>query len=363
MNGLSLLAVAATVLVGIVLVPAGVGAHEGHDASPHPTPSAGSSPAPAAAPAPVTFRIRADARADLGWTGIAHAQPWPAEQHLGFAADCSAGGADCRAVGGSAGDFFGSPVGLSSGGVPVCVVNRLTGPVGGSVQPKTGCGALELHLQSTIYLAEDVAGPCPVCVEDPKPNDGKKEGRCRGGAANERACDTHGVSSLFGATSNDCLPSAGKNVGELPIDLAPLTTGHASLSAKLVCKARSGKDAPRCHCAAQTEAEACTGSPCSPDGRCVDGPIDGICSRAPYRSCRLDSGPAECDALFPGSGECVTSVRPCFNSTIEATGRCDPEHPTYVAVFCTGATRAPTLNAVAGLPGPARLVLPLERLR
>ena len=47
---------------------------------------------------------------------------------------------------------------------------------------------------------------------------------------------------------------------------------------------------------------------------------------------------------------------------ITATGQCDPKTPTYVAVFCTPQTRAAALNSAAGLPGPARLVLPLERV-
>ena len=43
-------------------------------------------------------------------------------------------------------------------------------------------------------------------------------------------------------------------------------------------------------------------------------------------------------------------------------GTCDPATPTYVALFCAGATRAPAVNATAGLPGPARLLPPLERV-
>jgi hypothetical protein len=339
-------------------------AHEGHDTGPHPTATPARDPsAAAAAPAPVVFRVRPEARADLGWTGIAHDQGWPAEQRLGFTLDCNGGGDSCTATGGARGDFFGAPVALSSGGVPACIVNRLRTGVTGRVQPKVGCGELQLYLSSMIFLGEEVARPCPVCRDDATPNDGKRDGRCEGGAASGKPCDAHGTSTLFGATSNDCEPSPGKSAGELTIDLAPLTTGDAKLEAALTCKTgRGGKDAARCFCAAQVEANACTGGPCDASGHCPEGPLDGTCSLAPYRGCRPGTGREDCDAIQPGSGECRIGTRPCFRDTITARGRCDPHTPTYVAVFCVPQTRAAALNSAAGLPGPARLVLPLERL-
>jgi hypothetical protein len=341
-------------------------AHEGHDSGPHPTttPAVNASPAPAAnaAPAPVVFRVQPEARADLGWSGIAHDQAWPAEQRLGFRLDCRTGGDSCAAMGGARGDFFGAPVPLSSGGVPACIVNRLRTGVTGSVRPKTGCGELALYLTATIFLSEDVAHPCPTCRDDATPNDGKREGRCEGGAAAGKACDAHGTSALFGATSNDCEPSAGTSAGELTIDLAPLTTGETKLEASLSCKAGGGKDAARCFCAAQVQANGCIGGRCGANGRCPEGPLDGVCSLAPYRGCRPGTGREDCEALQAGSGECQISVRPCFGESISARGQCDSKTPTYVAVFCTPQTRAAALNAVAGLPGPSRLVLPLERL-
>ena len=341
--------------------------HEGHATGPHPTATAAAGAgtakdAPKAAPQPIVFRIRPEAQADLGWTGISHAQAWPAEQRLAFALDCSAGGARCTALGGTRGDFFGAPIPLSAGGVPACIVNRLRAGVGGRVDPKSGCGDLEIHLASAVFTGEELGRPCPVCAADPTPNDGKREGHCEGGDAKGKPCDAQGMSALLGITSNDCTPSAGKNVGELDIDLAPLTTGEAALGASLSCKIGGGKDAARCFCPAQVEPSACIGRRCGADGRCPEGPLDGNCSKAPYRGCRIGTGPADCEATIPGSGECETAVRPCFGERITATGHCDPKTPTYVAVFCTPQTRAMALNSAAGLPGPARLVLPLERV-
>ncbi len=356
-------------LVGAVLAIAvtctHASAHEGHATGPHPTVSPVPNVSPAAAtrsaPVPITFRIRPDARADLGWTGISHGQPWPAEQRLKFALDCSAGGARCPALGGARGDFFGAPIPLSSGGVPACIVNRLRTGVGGSVDPKTGCGELSLHLSSTIFLGDEVARPCPVCRGDATANDGARGGTCVGGATPGQACDAESAGT-FGATSNDCEPAPGKNAGDLTIDVAPLTTGSVELTPNLTCKAVVGKQAPRCYCAAQAQPNACIGAPCDAAGRCPDGPIDGFCGGAPHRGCLPGSGRAECENVEKGSGECQVGLRPCFGERITASGTCHPERPTYVAVFCTPQTRAAALNSASGLPGPARLVLPLERV-
>lgn len=334
--------------------------------APAPAATADSSPSPAGTPGPpvpLVYRIRPGARADLGWTGIAHGAEWPAEQRLGFAIACRPGEASCRALGGAPGDFFGAPIPLAAGGVPACVVNRLRAGVAGRVEPATGCADLELHLGATVFSGQDTTHPCPVCAEDAAPNDGRREGRCVGGATPGAACDAHGVSTAHGATSTDCLPAGGANVGELVIDLMPLTTGDAGLQAKLSCKAQIGKERPRCSCPAQVQANACIDAPCSSAGDCPGGPVDGTCGGAPHRSCRPGSGRAECEALAAGAGECVARRRACFPDPIAATGTCSPDAPTYVAVFCAAATRAPAINASAGLPGPVRLVLPLERVR
>src|SRR6185436_17575218 len=164
----------ACVLLIAGLVPRGVAAHEGHTTGPHPTATASGATSPGAtAPTPpsaLLYRVRPDAHADLGWTGISHGQAWPAEQRIGFTLDCSAGGDRCKAGGGGRGDVFGSPIPLSSGGVPACIVNRLRTAVTGTVQPTAGCGELALYLTSTVFLANDVAHPCPICRDDPTPN-------------------------------------------------------------------------------------------------------------------------------------------------------------------------------------------------
>jgi hypothetical protein len=348
-----------------LLVAATASAHEGHTTGPHPTATAAAAPAtgsgPPLPPQPMLFRVRPDARADLGWTGISHEQGWPAEQRIGFAAVCKDGDDTCAAVGGKKGDFFGSPIPLASGGIPACVVNRLRAGVTGTVQPKIGCAQLHLELDATVYTGEDMLHPCPVCRDDRTPNDRKRDGTCVGGAADGNACDAHGVTDLFGAVSTDCLPAGKSNVGELALDL-PLTTGDATMRGTLTCKMTMGNDAPPCACPAQVQATACVGGACGDHEQCDDGPIDGMCSKAPGRGCKPGSGRADCEDVLPGSGECKTNVRSCFRPTVPVAGTCDVERPTYAAAFCVPATRAAALNAAAGLPGPARIVLPLERI-
>jgi hypothetical protein len=233
--------------------------------------------------------------------------------------------------------------------------------VTGTVQPRLGCAQLHLQLDATVYTGAELVRPCPVCRNDPTPNDGKRDGTCTGGATKGAPCDASGTTPLLGTVSTDCLPVASTNVGELVLDL-PLTTGDATMRAALTCKMTTGKDAVPCFCPAQVQANACVGGVCGDREQCDDGPIDGTCSKAPGRGCKPGSGRTDCDAVLPGSGECTTKIRPCFRATLPVSGRCDLERPTYAASFCVPATRAAALNAAAGLPGPARIVLPLERI-
>ena len=306
----------------------------------------------------VTYRVRSGAEVDLGWTGIAHHQPWPSEQRLSFTLDCRSGSTTCAAGGGERGALFSPPIPLSAGGISVCVVNRLREPIGGTADPRSGCGELQLRLTSSVVTAPSLARPCPVCAGDPTPNDGRKDGRCDAGPARGTPCDAQSMSTIFGPTSSDCLPP-GSSVGELAIDLTPLTTGAVRRDAGIDCRRDPGRTG-RCFCAGQSQPNACDGGTCGNAEICEEGPADGVCAKAPFRSCGMASD--DCNAGGIDGGACELHPRPCFGGAIVASGTCNPETPTYVAAFCTPATRAAALNATAGLPGPARLVLPLERV-
>jgi hypothetical protein len=277
---------------------------------------------------------------------------------MSMALDCPKDSASCAVGGGARGDLFGAPIPLSAGGISVCVVNRLREPLTGTVDAQRGCGSLALRLTTAVWMGETLARPCPVCAGDRTANDGRKEGRCERGPARAKPCDAHGTSAVFGTTSNDC-PPPGSSVGELAIDLAPLTTGAVRREADVACR-RAGQDG-RCFCPGQLQPNACDTGICDPAETCDGDPVDGVCSKAPFRSCSHASND-ECTADGLDGGVCEPHRRRCFGPTIAAEGTCDPDTPTYVAVFCAPATRAPALNTTAGLPGPARLVLPLERI-
>jgi len=303
------------------------------------------------------YRVIGGSVVDLGWTGIAHRQRWPVEQRIQFELTCT--GESCAVHGGAAGAIFGAPTPLSTGGVPVCVVSRLRAPLAGTVAPKTGCGKLHVALNTTVYTGAEVAKPCPICAGDRTPNDGQKDGRCQGGASDGKSCDANAASALFSMTSNDCLPLPGSAAGTLAIDLAPLTTGSVTLTADRRCKRSSPSDG-RCFCAGQAQPNACESGACGVEE--CDGPVDGVCAHAPYRTCALGTGTRECEDVTAGAGACEERLRRCFRNSITATGTCDPARPTYVAIFCAPPTSAPAINTTAGLPGPARLRLVLEAI-
>ena len=312
----------------------------------------------AAPPVIARYRVADTSTIDLGWTGIAHHQAWAAEQPIELTLDCPAEG-ECAAHGGEAGAIFGAPVPLSAGGVPACVVSRLREPLSGHVGATSGCGELHLALRSTVYSAGDLGRPCPVCVGDRTPNDGRAGGRCSEGESAGKPCDTNAASTLFGATSNACLPLRAAVIGTLTIDLAPLTTGSVHLTADGTCVHSRPGLVDHCYCPKQSQPNACDSGAC--DGKEIcEGPLDGVCARQPFRSCTPGSGKTECEAVFPGAGACEARIRPCFNDTITASGACDRARPTYVALFCAPATQAPGINSAAGLPGPARLRLTLR---
>ncbi len=299
---------------------------------------------------------------DTGWTGIAHNSEATSEATVSVDLnDCNTG--TCN-IDGTAlvGQAFGGPLPLSSGGVPVCVVNKFREAITGTYQCATGCGESAVHITSSVFLVQDIAMPCPTCDGDATPNDGQKGGTCHGGTATVGApCDVNGVSAEFGSTSNDCLPT-GSSVGDLAIDLAPLTTGTLSITADQACVA-AGSVEP-CFCPGQNRPNACDTGMCGADGTCGnDTQIGGLCSNQKFRSCRPDSGTSDCDAVFPGSGTCVTTPRPCFGTNITRTGQCGTVTGTLVSFFCIPATKAPAINTTAGLPGPGALTLPGRQVR
>lgn len=260
--------------------------------------------------------------------------------------------------------LLGPPLPISAGAIPVCVVNRLTGPVTGTANisdsgPNAGEGSVALQLVAAVHNGEAVEQPCPVCLNDPTPRDGVKGGTCKDGVRNGLACDVQGSSQYFGTVSIDCPPSAAKNIGNLSLGFNPATTGETQLAANRPCTDSPGNNC-FCNTCATAAAEPCNtnadcpggvicggrrcvggtnlGAACStasecPSGFCnrpgqptkqngcadstctlntADGPTEGICEAGPIdQSCSLEpfrgcSNDADCNP--PPSGNCASCI-------------------------------------------------------
>jgi hypothetical protein len=127
-----------------------------------------------------------------------------------------------------AGCFFGAPLPVPNPGstpTSVCVVNKLSEGVSGTVDCVTGASDIDAPLSSVLFLTGDTSTdpsstipgiqPCPLCSNS----------LCIGGTNNGMACEA-GTSPLNPAfpTSNDCPPDPMFNIGTLPVAFS-LTSG------------------------------------------------------------------------------------------------------------------------------------------
>ncbi len=278
---------------------------------------------------------------------------------------------------------YGAPLPLSSGGVPVCILNRFSGDVTGSYNLQTGAAEITVPLNSIVTLATDPNVPCPTCNCANPPCQCGDTGTCSNNPLQN--CTVGGVGP-FGPTSNDCQPT-GPNVsgGGLDISFAPATTGTQTFPSNTPCTG-SGFTQYGCWVANQTQPSACLkgcngGSnadqdcsvdgdcpggigphPCQPlcrqeaggetgDARCVLGPVDRTCAGASQITCTQDS-----DCL--GQGPCVTVVRRCFLDPIVRSGVPGTSTLTLASTFPIAATSSPAVNNTAGLPGPGSIRYP-----
>ncbi len=108
----------------------------------------------------------------------------------------------------------------------------------------------------------------------------------------------------------------------------------------------------------------CTAGSCSDIGggesECTTGPNDRYCDglvRANGLGILACANNSDCTTNDPLNGACtLTQRRSCFLDTITATGQADTEFPVGAAVFCVGPTSNTSINDVAGLPGPTKVI-------
>lgn len=305
------------------------------------------------------------------------------------------GDGDCTSAGatGPCSFFFGPPLPLVAGGVSTCVLNRVSGPVFGTIDLGDGSASTNVPLASTVYRTGTVSHPCPVC----------SDGTCQAGSRVTLPCTPQGTGE-FGAVSLDCPPTASTNVGTLTIPLA-IATGTQTLTLDVTSPQCGSDPSLRCPCdtcngpgalACATNADcppsggspgicggrrclgganaggpcssasACPGGSCSKigpptkphecaddsstpidgsrcvdvggnEGLCPDGPILQTCSVETHRGCGSD---ADCNPPpYPGSTctdcrkgqRCEARLQPCFTGDGIAGG----------ATNVTGATDVP----------------------
>ncbi len=259
---------------------------------------------------------------DTGWTGIAHNQGALAG-HV-FDANtygCSSGGPDtvCSFVATYSTPFFGAPLPLSSGGVPICVSNLVVGTTAGTLNLVTGDLVYDYSLLSQVYSGLEVSQPCPRCDGDVTVDDGVKNGTCTGGLNDGQICDADGTSVAFGATSFDCVPDPNGNIGNLSIVFDDATTGTKSVSTSVTSPNCTGEPGPKCFCDTCNNVDA---NACGANADCpLSGGLPGVCGgKRCLGGANLGapcSDHSQCPGVVQGCGRPGVATRPtgCIDDT------------------------------------------------
>lgn len=158
---------------------------------------------------------------------------------------------------------FGAPLPISNGGISTCVENTFAAPASGTVDTSSGAINATVSLNSRVVLTGNATQPCPICRSGsvtgaacagtpqspctgvcqgspnqgsactstnsdglsrdcPQPASSPGVNKCYGGAGNGQTCTTSGQCGAGGVCSTF--------VGEIPVNLSPLTTGTATKS-------------------------------------------------------------------------------------------------------------------------------------
>jgi hypothetical protein len=301
---------------------------------------------------------------------------------------------------------LGAPIPRSFGGVSSCIVAYWNGAVSGTFDQASGATAGTASVRERAYLSSTIPEPCPICADDPVPNDGTAAGTCTSGPRSGLACDGNqrSVQPSFGTTSLDCPPAAATIIADLRFSLtntndgtlantvdATTPTCNGALGKSCVCASCSGNSSITCNhdadCAsvgagtctnpagAPRRPNACFDDPMEPGdgsvcmsvgsgkGICPEGPWDTHCRLEAFRACSL---PSDCPAAGDSCGSYPRSCFPGYDGNIgdavTVTGSHDAERNgaaamTFGALFCMPPADSMAVNNVLGLPGPGRFLL------
>lgn len=306
-------------------------------------------------------------------------QPFVADQD-----DCGGAVCDC---------YLSPPEPLSAGGMPLCLVSRLSADVSGTWNVDTGSAELVVPERTRVHLGITSVEPCPTCVGDAVANDGLRDGVCSGGPSDGLDCDANGTDASFpapggGAHSYDCWPDFSYNITGNGIRSDHVrTTATSSLAAPALpcgfqsllechCLACSGDSSLPCtsdtdcsdvgagtctYTASASEPNNCSDLTCTPsvggEGTCAAGPNSSYCDgylRADGGGIIPCSDNSDC-AFYPAGNCTITEPRKCFPDTISETGVASTSAPVLASAFCAPPTANAALNSTyAGLPGPVK---------
>jgi hypothetical protein len=202
-------------------------------------------------------------------------------------------GSTCDGATGPCDFFFGSPLPLVAGGVATCVLNRITGPVTGTININDGSSVTIVPLASGAHIGGGDFNPCPQC----------NAGLCTDGPRIAKACSVMGTSIQYGNVSLDCPPNSGSNVGTLSITLNIATGTQTTTLTTLSPKCRqTGYTDLRCFCDTCNEI---TQKACSSDAECpVSGGNPGICGGFRCTAGVNAGAPCTNETECPGGGLC-----------------------------------------------------------
>ncbi len=289
---------------------------------------------PASGPCPTSLQLTVDGdRSDYdnGWTGLAHDATYPNDARLTLGVSgcagishptcgacnltgplANAGGVafdnrrcqdqswvacttdvDCTNAGatGPCTSFFGPPMSQSVGGVGVCLVNEILGPIGGTVNVDDGSMAATTTLRTKTHVVGSVFQPCSACgtvclggvstgflcaTDADCPGSTCSAGSvCGDGPRQFQACAPQG-GGTFGTTSLDCPPHPLTIASDYTVTLN-LTTGTQSRTLTAVsplCR-QTGYTTLPCFCDTcnNVNAESCASNADCP----ISGGNPGVC--------------------------------------------------------------------------------------
>jgi hypothetical protein len=259
----------------------------------------------------------------------------------------------------ASGCFFGAPLPVPNPGstpTSVCVINKLSANVSGTVNCATGVSDIDAPLSSVLFLTGDTATdpsatipgiqPCPLC----------SGGSCIGGTNAMGAC-TPGTSALTPSypTSNDCPPDNSFNIGTLPVAFS-LTSGAITWSGTTATNDTGSTQSVQNRvfsgfCRDTDGTGAFQGTTPATAKLCWEnGVAVGTACSGTFESCEQRNN----GAFGPAGGA---------NRTITAIGNPmgilgGPSANTLVSIFTIRPTFDATVDAAGDLPGPGAVALP-----